>query len=151
MTGSWAGAMGQNQFMPSSFVQYAVDYNGDGRRDIWTTLADVFASTANYLASSGWRERETWGHRVILPASFDVAANGGQVSKSLADWRALGVRRADGSVFPPGIESALLVLPSGAINPAFLVYQNYQVLLKWNRSHYFALTVGQFADQLERK
>src|SRR3989449_4389059 len=78
MIGSWAGAMGQNQFMPSSFVQYAVDYNGDGRRDIWTTLADVFASTANYLASSGWRERETWGHRVILPASFDVAANGGQ-------------------------------------------------------------------------
>ena len=86
-----------------------------------------------------------------MPASFDVAANGGQVSKSLADWQALGVQRADGSAFPPEIESASLVLPGGAMHPAFLVYQNYQVLLKWNRSHYFALTVGQFADQLERK
>jgi membrane-bound lytic murein transglycosylase B len=86
-----------------------------------------------------------------LPAGFDVAANSGQVSKSLADWQALGVRRADGGAFPPGLESALLVLPSGAMHPAFLVYQNYQVLLKWNRSHYFALTVGQFADQLGGK
>jgi membrane-bound lytic murein transglycosylase B len=151
MTGSWAGAMGQNQFMPSSFVQYAVDYNGDGRRDIWTTLADVFASTANYLASSGWREHATWGHRVLLPTGFDVATNSGQVSKSLADWQALGVQRADGGAFPSGIESASLVLPGGAMHPAFLVYQNYQVLLKWNRSHYFALTVGQFADQLGGK
>lgn len=151
MTGSWAGAMGQNQFMPSSFVQYAVDYDGDGRRDIWTTLADVFASTANYLASSGWRARETWGHRVVLPAGFDTATNGGQSSKTLADWQALGVRRADGGAFPPGIESASLVLPGGVTSPAFLVYQNYQVLLKWNRSNYFALTVGQFADQLGGK
>ena len=151
MIGSWAGAMGQNQFMPSSFMQYAVDYDGDGRRDIWTTLADVFASTANYLASSGWRARETWGHRVVLPAGFDGAAHGGQSSKNLADWQALGVRRADGGAFPPGLNLVALVLPSGATSPAFLVYQNYQVLLKWNRSQYFALTVGQFADQLGRK
>jgi membrane-bound lytic murein transglycosylase B len=151
MMGSWAGAMGQNQFMPSSFMQYAVDYDGDGRRDIWTTVADVFASTANYLASSGWRGRESWGHRVVLPADFDAAMNAGQPGKTLAAWQALGVRRADGGVLPAELESASLVLPSGATNQAYLVYANYQVLLKWNRSNYFALTVGQFADQLGRK
>ena len=151
MTGSWAGAMGQNQFMPSSFLQYAVDYNGDGRCDIWTTLADVFASTANYLARAGWRWRQPWGHRVVLPADFDVASNAGQPSRTLAVWQVMGVRRADGGAFPAEIESASLVLPNGATSPAFLVYPNYQVLLKWNRSHYFALTVGQFTDQLERQ
>jgi membrane-bound lytic murein transglycosylase B len=151
MMGSWAGAMGQNQFMPSSFMQYAVDYDGDGRRDIWTTVADVFASTANYLASAGWHTRAPWGHRVVLPATFDVATNAGQPGKTLVDWQALGVRRADGGAFPAEIASAALMLPSGAASPAFLVYPNYQVFLKWNRSQYFALTVGQFADQLERK
>jgi membrane-bound lytic murein transglycosylase B len=132
-------------------MQYAVDYDGDGRRDIWTTLADVFASTANYLASSGWHAREPWGHHVVLPADFDVASNAGQPARTLAAWQALGVRRIDGGAFPTEIESASLVLPSGASTPAFLVYPNYQVLLKWNRSNYFALTVGQFADQLGKK
>ena len=148
MTGSWAGAMGQNQFMPSSFLQYAVDYNGDGRRDIWTTLADVFASTANYLARSGWQERAAWGHRVVLPAGFEVPPTSDQMRKPCAAWHLLGIRRADGGVLPDGPEPALLVLPGGVTGPAFLVYQNYQVRLKWNRSAYFALTVGQFADQL---
>jgi len=151
MTGSWAGAMGQNQFMPSSFLQYAVDYNGDGRRDIWTTLADVFASTAHYLARSGWQERATWGHRVVLPVGFAAPTNSDQMSKPSTAWHALGVRRADGGVLPDGPEPAWLVLPGGATGPAFLGYQNYQVLLKWNRSAYFALTVGQFADQLAGK
>src|SRR5215470_1870580 len=109
MTGSWAGAMGQNQFMPSSFLQYAVDYDGDGRRDIWTTLADVFASMANYLARSGWQERETWGHRVVLPAGFEASTNSAQMSKPRTAWQALGVRRADGAVLPDGPEPALLV------------------------------------------
>ena len=148
MLGSWAGAMGQNQFMPSSFLQYAVDYDGDGRRDIWTTLADVFASTANYLARSGWQERETWGHRVVLPAGFEAPPSGDQMSKPATAWQALGLRRADGGVLPNGPDPALLVLPAGVTGPAFLVYQNYQVLLKWNRSTYFVLTVCQFADQL---
>src|SRR5215510_11895792 len=127
MTGSWAGAMGQNQFMPSSFLQYAVDYNGDGRRDIWTTLADVFASTANYLARSGWQEHAPWGYRVVLPASFEPPANSDQMSKPRAAWQALGVRRADGAALPDGPGPALLVLPSGTTGPVFLVYQNYQV------------------------
>jgi membrane-bound lytic murein transglycosylase B len=149
MLGSWAGAMGQNQFMPSSFRQYAVDGDGDGRRDIWTTLADVFASTANYLSSSGWRLEEPWGHRVVLPPGYDVATQGGTGSnKSLMDWQALGIRRQDGGAFPSTIASAALVLPGGSTSFAFLVYGNYQVIMKWNRSHYFALTVGQFADQL---
>jgi membrane-bound lytic murein transglycosylase B len=151
MTGSWAGAMGQNQFMPSSFLQYAVDYDGDGRRDIWTTLADVFASTANYLARSGWQERETWGHRVVLPAGFEVPTTSDQMSKPRTAWRALGVRRTDGGVLQDGPGPAWLVLPGGATGPAFLVYQNYQVLLKWNRSTYFVLTVCQFAAQLAGK
>src|SRR5262245_23788840 len=151
MTGSWAGAMGQNQFMPSSFLRYAVDYDGDGRRDIWTTLADVFASTANYLARSGWQERATWGYRVVLPAGFEVPPTNAQMSKPRTAWQVLGVRRTDGGVLPDGPEPALLVLPGGVTGPAFLVYQNYQVLLKWNRSAYFALTVGQFADQLAGK
>lgn len=151
MLGSWAGAMGQNQFMPSSFLQYAVDYNGDGRRDIWTTLADVFASTANYLVSSGWQERQPWGHRVLVPAGFVPPTHGEQMSRPCAAWQALGVRRADGGSFPNSTEPALLVLPGGATGPAFLVYQNYHVFLKWNRSTYFALTVGQFADQLAGK
>jgi membrane-bound lytic murein transglycosylase B len=143
--------MGQNQFMPSSFMLYAVDYDGDGRRDIWTTVADVFASTANYLASSGWHRREPWGHRVVLPATLDAATNAGQPGKALVDWQSLGVRRADGGAFPAEIASAVLVVPSGTAGRAFLVYPNYQVFLKWNRSQYFALTVGQFMDQLERK
>jgi len=148
MTGSWAGAMGPNQFMRSSFLQYAVDYNGDGRRDIWTTLADVFASTANYLARSGWQERAAWGYRVVLPAGFEAPPSSDQMRRPRAAWQALGVYRADGGVLPDAPEPALLVLPGGVTGPAFLVYQNYQVLLKWNRSAYFALTVGQFADQL---
>jgi len=148
MTGSWAGAMGQNQFMPSSFLQYAVDHDGDGRKDIWSTLVDVFASTANYLASSGWRGREPWGHRVALPADFDVARQKEAGEQTLAAWQALGIRRLDGQAFPADITSATLVLPGGATSYAFLVYANYQVLLKWNRSNYFALTVGQFADKL---
>jgi membrane-bound lytic murein transglycosylase B len=151
MIGSWAGAMGQNQFMPSSFLQYGVDHNRDGRCDIWSTLADVFASTANYLARSGWQGREAWGYRVVLPATFTPSANGGQMSKPRATWQGLGVRRADGGVLPDGPEPASLVLPGGVAGPAFLVYQNYHVFLKWNRSTYFALTVGQLADQLGGK
>jgi len=151
MTGSWAGAMGQNQFMPSSFLQYAVDYDGDGRRDIWTTLADIFASTAHYLARSGWQAHTAWGHRVVLPAHFVMPASSDELSQPCAAWQALGVHRMDGGVLPDGSEPALLVLPGGETGPAFLTYQNYQVFLKWNRSTYFALTVGQFADQLDGK
>jgi membrane-bound lytic murein transglycosylase B len=149
MTGSWAGAMGQNQFMPSSFIKGAVDYNDDGRRDIWMTLEDVFASTANYLARAGWRKGEMWGHEVKLPADFDPALADLNIQKSLADWQALGIRWANGHNLPTVDRQASIVLPSEAVEPAFMVYHNYRVFLKWNRSTYFALAVGQLTDRLE--
>ena len=148
MLGSWAGAMGQSQFMPSSFHQFAVDHDGDGRRDIWGTLPDVFASAANYLARAGWKGDQTWGRQVRLPAGFDRALSGLKVTKPLEEWQAMGVRRANGNDLPEGRLPASVILPGGPEGPAFLTYHNYRVLLKWNRSHYFAATVGQFADIL---
>ncbi len=149
MQGSWAGAMGQSQFMPTSFTNYAVDFDGDGRRDIWGTHADVFASAANYLKQSGWRSGEIWGRRVALPAAFDESVAGLETAKSLADWQALGVRRADGSALPnvAGMEASV-VLPGGAGGPAYLVYNNYRTIMRWNRSHFFATSVGLLADRL---
>ena len=148
MLGSWAGAMGQSQFMPSSFQRFAVDHDGDGRRDIWGTLPDVFASAANYLAEAGWKQDQTWGRQVRLPEGFDLDLKGLEVKKSLGEWQAVGVRRSNGDDLPTRQLTASLILPSGPGGPAFLTYPNYRVLLKWNRSHYFATTVGQFADLL---
>lgn len=148
MQGSWAGAMGQNQFMPSSFRQYAVDYDGDGRKDIWTTLADVFASTANYLARAGWRGHQTWGRQVRLPAAFNSKLTGLNIRKSLSAWQALGIRRIDGRDLPRQPLQAALLQPDGAAGAAFLVYHNFRAILRWNRSHYFALAVGKLADAL---
>ena len=148
MKGSWAGAMGQNQFMPSSFLTFAVDHDQDGRRDIWTTLADVFASTANYLARSGWKRGHTWGREARLPAGFDPALVGRKVTRTLAQWQALGVRRADGRDLPVRELPASVILPGGDGGPAFLVYHNYGTILKWNRSDYFGVSVGFLADRI---
>ena len=148
MMGSWAGAMGQSQFMPSSFVNYAVDYDGDGRRDIWGTQGDVFASAANYLAQAGWRAGETWGRHVALPAGFDDELIGLEVTKPLAEWQALGLRRADGSDLPQAAMSGSVVLPGGEEGPAYLVYGNYRTIMRWNRSYYFATSVGLLADRI---
>ena len=148
MMGSWAGAMGQSQFMPSSFVNYAVDHNGDGRRDIWGTQGDVFASAANYLAQAGWRAGETWGRLVALPAGFDDELVGLEVTKTLAEWQALGLRRADGSDLPQAAMSGSVVLPGGEEGPAYLVYGNYRTIMRWNRSYYFATSVGLLADRI---
>ena len=150
MLGSWAGAMGQSQFMPSSFHAYAVDQDGDGRRDIWGTLPDVFASTANYLARSGWDGSETWGREVRLPARFDKGLIGADARRPLSEWAALGVRRADGGELPQANVAATLI--SGEKDgggPYFLAYDNFRVLLKWNRSNYFALAVGRLADAIQ--
>ncbi len=146
MIGSWAGAMGQNQFMPSSFLRFAVDFDGDQRRDIWTTHADVFASTANYLSRAGWRGDQTWGREVRLPEGFDPALAGLGVVKRLSGWQRLGVRRADGGDLPSRDLRASIVLPGGADGPAYVVYSNYRAILKWNRSDYFAVSVGYLAD-----
>ncbi len=146
MTGSWAGAMGQNQFMPSSFIRFAVDFDGDGRRDIWDTPADVFASTANYLARSGWHDDQTWGREVKLPGGFDPGLAGLDVAKRLSAWQRLGVRRADGRDLPARDLKASIVMPGGDGGPAYVVYENYRSILKWNRSDYFAVSVGYLAD-----
>lgn len=164
MKGSWAGAMGQSQFMPSSFLNYAVDEDGDGRRDIWSTKADVFASAANYLAKSGWLDDQTWGRRVKLPPGFDFQLAGLDVTKPLGEWQDLGLRRIDGRDLPARPLPASLVLPDGEKAPegvgkgedgwagnsgaAFLVYENYRTTLKWNRSTFFAIAVGNLADRI---
>lgn len=148
MKGSWAGAMGQTQFMPSSFLRFAVDFNRDGRRDIWTTPGDVFASAANYLSSSGWKGDETWGRAVSLPVGFDVSLISLEVVKDLSEWQNLGVRRPDGSDLPMADIQASLVRPSEENADVFIVYDNYRTTLKWNRSTYFALAVGHLADRI---
>jgi membrane-bound lytic murein transglycosylase B len=149
MRGSWAGAMGQTQFMPSSFVRFAVDYNHDGRRDIWSTLSDALASIANYLSGSGWRDPEPWGKAVTLPPGFDVTPFQGQTPQSFAAWHTLGVRPLSSLPESQHSLSASLLLPAGVDGPAFLVCNNYQVILKWNRSTFFALTAGQLADRID--
>ncbi len=145
MTGSWAGAMGQSQFMPSSFNAYAFDYNGDGRRDIWSTLPDVFASIANYLASFNWHGDQTWGREVRAPAGLDPNLLSLDVERTLQEWHAIGVRNLDGSALPDRALSASLIYP-GEGPRSFLVYENFKTILKWNRSSYFGVAVGQLAD-----
>ncbi len=149
MTGSWAGAMGQNQFMPSSFMAYAQDYNNDGRKDIWNSKPDIFASTANYLARSGWRGDERWGRQVILPAGFNAALADKDVTKSLAEWERLGVRAVGNTALPTaeGIKASVTA-PDGITGPAYLTYSNFNTIKKWNRSDYFATSVGLLADAI---
>lgn len=160
--GSWAGAMGQTQFMPTSFNAYAVDYNNDGRKDIWTTKEDAFASIANYLKQEGWNDSLTWGRQVQLPENFDskyVLVRGTKTRKqwleywndserSLADWQALGVRKADGSDLPNVDVRAALVMPDDINDRMYLAYDNYKVFMHWNRSYYFATSVGYLSDRI---
>lgn len=160
--GSWAGAMGQTQFMPTSFNSYAVDYDGDGRKDIWTTEVDAFASIANYLKQAGWNDNLTWGRQVKLPENFDykyVLKRGTKTRKqwldywkdserSLSDWQALGLRRADGSDLPKVEITAALVMPDNINGRMYLAYDNYKALMHWNRSYYFATSVGYLSDRI---
>ncbi|NKB56870.1 MAG: lytic murein transglycosylase [Alphaproteobacteria bacterium] len=148
MMGSWAGAMGQAQFMPSSFDGYAVDYDKDGRKDIWSTRADVFGSAANYLSRYGWRAKERWGRQVKVPDSFDPKQADLKVMKSVSEWSVAGVTLPDGTALPKSTLSASVILPAGAEGPAYLAYNNYRVILRWNRSHYFAIAVGSLADRI---
>ena len=149
MKGSWAGALGQPQFLPTVFLQSAVDFDGDGRRDIWNTTADVIASAANHLADLGWLGNQTWGREVILPDGFNRGLAGLETSKPIGDWQALGVRRADGSDLPARQLSSSIVLPEdGPDSRAFLVYNNYRSILRWNRSDFFAIAIGSLADRI---
>ena len=153
MKGSWAGAMGQAQFMPSSFMRYAHDQDGDGHKDIWGTRADVFASAATYLSSVGWRDDLTWGREVRLPEGFDMALaaaspRGPFVKKLLSEWEALGVRRAEGGDLPDRDIEGAIVLPDGPGGEAYMVYANYHALLDWNRSLFFATSIGLLSDRI---
>jgi len=148
MVGSWAGAMGQCQFMPSSFLNFAVDHNGDGRKDIWTTKADVFASAANYLSRSGWKGDQTWGRAVTLPDGFNTDLAALKVRKPITEWQKLGVRRGNGGDLPKRDLMASVVFVSGPGSPAYMVYDNFRAIMKWNRSTYFAVAVGTLAEKI---
>ena len=147
MKGSWAGAVGHTQFMPSSYLRYAIDGDGDGKVDLWGSRRDALASAANFLSQLGWEREQRWGREVALPADFDFS----QVPKkrSLGDWRALGLRRANGALLPvvAGMDARLL-MPSGHKGPVFLVYDNFEVIMLWNRSTSYALSVGHLADRI---
>ena len=143
MVSSWAGAMGQTQFMPSNFVDYAIDFSGDGRADIWGNVPDVIGSTANYLHKGQWVHGLPWGFEVTVPAGFDMMHSRG----SFADWEKRGVRRADGKPFPARGDG-ILFFPAGARGPAFIATSNYAVLKEYNNSDAYAIAVGHLADRL---
>lgn len=147
MIGSWAGAMGHTQFIPTTYLRYAVDGDADGRRDLWSSLPDVFFSTAHYLAEAGWRPGVPWGAEVVLPPGFDLSQTDLAVVRPAAEWLALGVRSAGGRL-PAGDEPSSLLLPAGHAGPAFLVTGNFRAILRYNNSSSYALAVGHLADRL---
>jgi len=163
MKGSWAGAMGQNQFMPTSFLAYAVDGDGDGKKDIWGNQADVFSSMANYLKREGWNDEITWGRQVKLPNNFDLSLaipkNTGSRAKwlaywkkrekTLAQWQALGIRRSDGTNLPSVDIKAALIFPDDEKGRVYLAYDNYKSLMHWNLSYYFVSSVGHLSDRIK--
>lgn len=148
MRGSWAGAMGHLQFMPSTFRAYAVDADGDGRIDLWRSLPDAFASAANYLRRLGWRGDEIWGREVRLPDRFDWELSRPNLTKPVNAWSAMGVTQADGSPLPRSELPGAILVPQGHKGPAFLVYPNFNLIMNWNRSLSYALAVGHLSDRL---
>ena len=146
MNGSWAGAMGQVQFMPSSFQSYAVDYDGDGRIDIWNNVGDALASAANYLARSGWKEGQGWGQEIQLPERFNKKLINNRIKKPLSEWQRMGIS-VKGFQQNPNLQASI-VQPDGPGGRTFLTYPNYRVILKWNRSNFFAVAVGTLADRI---
>jgi len=149
MEGSWAGAMGHTQFMPSTFNAYAIDYDNSGRIDLWNSLPDAFGSSARYLRAMGWEPDQRWGREVSLPGDFAWDLAGMNTRKSLEEWADEGVLQADGGALPvmPGMRASLL-LPAGHKGPAFLVYDNFRHIMRWNASTSYALAVGHLADRI---
>lgn len=148
ITGSWAGAFGQTQFMPSTYARIAEDFDGDGHRDLVGSTADALASTANYLRKAGWREGQPWGYEVKLPAGFDPALAGRTKRRALSDWTARGVRRIDGKPIPSLDSKAAILLPAGAQGPAFLVLRNYDAIYSYNAAESYALAISLLSDRL---
>ena len=145
MIGSWAGAMGQTQFIPTTYNAFAVDFDGDGHRNIWTSAPDALASTANYMRKSGWQTGETWGYEVALPKDFNHKKAG---PHALGAWHKLGVDRVGGKAYPRPADKASLFLPAGRGGPAFLVLDNFRVIKRYNNANSYALSVGHLADRL---
>lgn len=151
MKSSWAGAMGQPQFLPSSYLQYAVDYDGDGRRDIWSSVPDTLASIANYLASYGWQSGRDWGYEAKIPVSVSCALEGPDQMRSIASWVDLGVTRVSGKPFPAHemTGNGALLFPAGRSGPVFVATPNFYVIKKYNNSDLYALFVGNAADRIQ--
>jgi membrane-bound lytic murein transglycosylase B len=148
MTGSWAGAMGHTQFMPTSFLEHAVDFTGDGKRDIWSDdPADALASTAAYLRHFGWQKDEPWGVEVRVPEGFDYGLTGERVKKSAVDWAALGIRAMDGQTVPDHGEASIL-MPAGARGAAFMIFRNFHVIERYNAADAYVIAVGHLADRI---
>lgn len=148
LTGSWAGAMGHTQFIPTSFLQYGVDMDGDGHPNIWTSVPDALATTANLLARNGWQRGATWGYEAELPRGFNLALADEKTWRPVSEWAKLGVRRTGGRAFPRGGDKAKLILPAGARGPAFLILPNFEVIKRYNNSTSYALAVGYLADRI---
>ncbi len=148
MRGSWAGAMGQTQFIPTTYNTHAVDFDGDGKRDIWNSSADALASAAHYLQASGWKQGKAWGFEVELPEGFDYALADTEIRKPLAEWRRLGLRNLPGDQEEA---SASLLLPAGHRGPAFLIMDNFRAILRYNNSSAYALAIGLLAENFQGK
>ena len=148
LVGSWAGAIGHMQFMPTTYLQHAVDADEDGRRDLLGSVEDALSSGAQYLASMGWQPGFRWGREVLLPEDFDYALAGSDNWQSLAQWSELGVTDVFGNTIEPLAMDSAVLLPSGHQGPAFLVYPNFRVIMRWNRSEFYALSVGRLADRI---
>jgi len=147
--GSWAGAMGAVQFMPSNVQAYGVDADKDGIVDLWNSQEDIYSSAANFLKHLGWKKGQKWGREVTIPKNFDYRLTGLQNKKKVTDWGSLGIRKANGSALPNSSMEGSLIVPMGHRGPAFLVYQNFSVILGWNRSQLYALSVGYLGDRIK--
>ena len=152
MVGSWAGAMGWCQFMPSSFLKFGVDFDGDGRINIWSSATDAAASAANYLQQSGWNNDETWGRQVRLTSPIAKEYLGREVKRPISEWKEMGIKTLQGKALPDKKNlEASLIMPDGEEGTAFLVYNNFDVIMQWNKSSYFATSIGIIADKLAGK
>lgn len=147
LKGSWAGAFGQTQFMPTTYLRLAVDFDKDGRRDLVRSVPDALASTANYLSKGGWRFGEPWGYEVAIASGFDARNTGRKLRKPVSSWQAQGVRRIDGASLGPADRSAALILPAGTKGPAFLVFRNYDVIFSYNAAESYSLAIALLSDQ----
>jgi len=148
LKGSWAGAFGPTQFMPTAFKRFAVDFDGDGRRDVVDSVPDLIASTANNLKLDGWSPGGRWGYEVMLPAGFDYMLADGVRTLTIREWERLGIVRADGQPLPRSADRATLMVPAGARGPAFLMLNNFRTIMKYNPAEAYAMAIGHLSDRL---